>query len=56
MSTNQPTRKEQLKMKVNTIYGQMAALGFCKLSDEEVKSIEQEFKESMEELSKLRTI
>ena len=29
---------------------------FCKLSDEEVKNIEQEFKEAMAELSKLRTI
>ena len=28
MSTNQPTRKEQLKIKVNTIYGQMAAQSF----------------------------
>ncbi len=56
MSRNQPTRKEQLKMKINTIYGQMAAQGLYETSDEEVKDTEQEFKEAMEELSKLKTI
>jgi len=50
MSNNQLTRKLEIKLKVNSLYGQMVAQGFYKASNEEVKTTEQEFKKSMEEL------